>query len=161
MDAYVNGVATAPNAFGAIIGTSGSDRISGTTGNDKLHGGQGVDYLYGGAGNDTFGFKLSDFDAALGSAAQDFIYDFSGAGMYLAGDNDFLSFTGFGAGSTLTLDVARSDAAQAFAITRGYITGPEKLQYYVIHSAATGQDYEIFVKSMNGNALGQGDYNFY
>ena len=71
MDSLVNGVATAPNAYGVVSGTAGTDRISGTSGNDKLAGGKGVDYLYGGAGNDAFLIKLADFDPALGHAAQD------------------------------------------------------------------------------------------
>lgn len=142
-----------------VFGTSGSDKIAGTGGNDALVGGAGVDYYYGGSGNDAFVIKLSDFDASLnansglGAKAQDFIYDFNGAGVYQAGNNDFLYLQGFGAGSTLTF------------IGYGYNSaspgGDVHAQYYSIHSTTTGLDYVIAIGSTNGNQLVLGDYNFY
>lgn len=155
MAAYLNAVATAPNAQGVVVGTAGSDRISGTSGDDRLSGGKGVDYLYGGAGNDTFIFKLSDFDAALHAAPQDYVYDFGGAGCWATCNNDFLAFVNFGAGSTLTYDAEKSALAQS------HNGGDPTLQYYTIHSANTGLDYELFVHSTNGKLLGASDYAFY
>ena len=155
MDSFVNGVATAPSTHGAVTGTSGNDRIGGSNGTDHLVGGKGVDYLYGSAGNDAFLFRLSDFDATLGHAVQDYVQDFGGAGGWVVGNNDFLTFLGFGAGSTLTLDAARTAHAQSL------LGGDPTLQYYIIHSATTGQDFEIFIHSTNGHTLVAGDYAFY
>src|SRR6478735_672887 len=102
MDALVNGIVTAPDTRGVVNGTAGTDRISGTAGSDHLAGGKGVDYLYGGAGNDAFIINLRDMDVTLVATkgVQDFIYDFHGAGAYEAGNKDFISLNGFGAGST-------------------------------------------------------------
>jgi len=142
-----------------ITGTSGSDHIGGTGGNDALAGGAGVDYLYGGAGNDAFVIKLSDLDASLNAnsglsgKAQDFIYDFHGAGVYEAGNNDFLYLQGFGAGSTITF--------VGYGYNSASPGGDVHAQYYSIHSTITGLDYVIAVGSSNGNQLVAGDYNFY
>jgi hypothetical protein len=35
------------------------------------------------------------------------------------------------------------------------------LQYYIVHSASTGLDYELFVHSTDGRTLVPGDYAFY
>ncbi|AXB77299.1 hypothetical protein [Novosphingobium sp. P6W] len=140
-------------------GTDGSDKIAGSGGNDALVGGKGIDYYYGGAGNDAFVLKLSDFDpalnnnAAIGAKAQDFIYDFHGAGVYEAGNNDFLYLSGFGAGSTITFTGYGYNSASP--------GGDIHAQYYTIHSSTTGLDYVIAVGSVNGNQLKLGDYNFY
>jgi len=142
-----------------IPGTSGSDHLAGTGGNDALAGGAGVDYLYGGAGSDAFVIRLSDFDASLnsnaglGAKAQDFVYDFHGAGTYEAGNNDFLYLQGFGAGSTITFVGYGQNSASP--------GGDVHAQYYSIHSTTTGLDYIIAVGSSNGNQLVLGDYNFY
>jgi Ca2+-binding RTX toxin-like protein len=140
-------------------GTSGDDKIAGSGSKDSLAGGQGIDRLYGGAGNDAFVIKLSDFDpslsanASLGAKAQDFIYDFHGAGVYEAGNNDFLYLSGFGAGSTI--------AFTGYGYNSANPGGDIHAQYYTIHSATTGLDYVISVGSVNGNQLKLGDYNFY
>ena len=156
MSALVNGVPTTPDIYGTIEGTSGSDHISGTAGTDHIRGSGGVDYLYGGAGNDAFIFAETDFNPGLGAnGVQDYVYDFGGAGGYTAGNNDFLAFTGFGAGSTLTFDAARS--AQAAA----YHGGDATLQYYTIHSGHTGNDYALFVHSVDAKVVIAGDYAFY
>lgn len=142
-----------------VFGTDGSDKIAGTGGNDALVGGAGVDYYYGGAGNDAFVIKLSDFDPALnnntglGAKAQDFIFDFHGAGVYEAGNNDFLYLQGFGAGSTLSFI--------GYGYNSTHPTGDVHAQYYSIHSTTTGLDYVIAIGSANGNQLVLGDYNFY
>lgn len=136
----------------SIYGSIGSDHIDGGAGNDLIMGGKGVDYLYGGAGNDTFAFGKNDFDSSLGTKAQDFIWDFQGAGGWSSTDNDFLRFTGFGAGSTFTKDDAMS--AQSQQHNPG-------LDVYVIHDTATGNDYYLQIKSANGHTIGAGDYGFY
>lgn len=142
-----------------IPGTSGSDHLGGTDGNDALAGGAGVDYLYGGAGNDAFVIKLSDMDPSLNSAtgiggkAQDVIYDFHGAGVYEAGNNDFLYLQGFGVGSTITF--------VGYGYNSSNPGGDIHAQYYSIHSTITGLDYIISLGSVNGNQLVIGDYNFY
>lgn len=142
-----------------ITGTSGSDHLGGTSGNDAIAGGAGVDYMYGGTGNDAFVIRLSDMDASLttnttpGTQAQDFIYDFYGAGTYQAGNNDFLYLDGFGAGSTLTF--------LGYGYNSSEPGGDTNAQYYSIHSTTTGLDYVIAIGSMNGNQLVLGDYNFY
>lgn len=142
-----------------VTGTTGSDHLSGGSGGDALWGGTGVDYLYGNSGSDAFVIKLSDFDASLNSATslggkvQDFIFDFSGAGVYEAGNNDFLYLQGFGAGSTITfLSYGYNSASPG---------GDVHAQYYSIHSTTTGLDYVIAIGSTNGNQLVLGDYNFY
>lgn len=141
------------------IGNEDSNRLGGTSGNDAISGRAGIDYLYGGAGNDAFVIRLSDMDASLnangsvGAKAQDFIYDFHGAGVYEAGNNDFLYLSGFGAGSTLTF--------LGYGANSTNPGGDIHAHYYSIHSTTTGLDYVIAVGSMNGNQLIKGDYNFY
>jgi Ca2+-binding RTX toxin-like protein len=147
---------TGPSVSNPVTGTSGSDHLHGTNGSDMLAGGAGVDYMYGGAGNDSFVIKLSDMDSTLNSAtstagkSQDYIYDFGGAGGWAASNNDFISLTGFGAGSTMKFDSYAS-------------ASDHTMQYYTIHSTTTGQDYQIFVHSTNGQLLStaKGDFNFY
>jgi Ca2+-binding RTX toxin-like protein len=135
-----------------IYGGAGSDRIDGGAGNDLIMGGKGVDYLYGGAGNDTFAFSKNDFDSGLGHGAQDYIWDFEGAGGWSATGNDFLRFTGFGAESTLVKNVALS--ADAGAHNPG-------LSIYTLTDSATGLEYSIAIKSVNGADLVKGDFGFY
>lgn len=143
----------------AYRGTAGDDKISGSGTNDSLAGGTGVDRLYGGAGNDAFVIKLSDFDPSLsdkssiGAKVQDFIYDFHGAGVYEAGNNDFIHLSGFGVGSTISFTSYGYNSANP--------TGDVHAQFYTIHSTNTGLDYVISVGSTNGNLLKLGDYNFY
>ena len=136
-----------------IAGGSGDDHLSGGSGNDTLIGGAGNDYLMGGAGNDTFVFRAADFSSSLLSVKT--IYDFGGAAgdiladrpSYVAGDNDFLRFTGFGAGSTFTF--AKDSTVQS------------NVAYYTLHDGAEGTNYTIAIKSDNGAHIGVGDFNFY
>lgn len=142
-----------------FTGTSGSDRIGGSSGKDALVGGKGVDYFYGGAGNDAFVIRLSDMDSSLnsnsglGGKAQDVIYDFHGAGVYEAGNNDFLYLQGFGAGSTITF--------AGYGYNETNPNGDVHAQFYSIYSTTTQQSYIISLGSVNGNQLIIGDYNFY
>lgn len=141
------------------FGTSGSDHLGGTSGNDAIVGRAGVDFMYGGDGNDAFVIRLSDMDASLNAnssmvgKSQDFIYDFHGAGVYEAGNNDFLYLAGFGVGSTLSFIGYGQNSTNP--------GGDIHAQFYSIHSTITGLDYVIAIGSMNGNQLIRGDYNFY
>lgn len=112
-----------------IYGTRFTDSINGGTGNDLLHGergddvltgGAGVDRMQGGAGNDTFVFRPGDLaDPTLNGGRLDHIIDFHGAGKAWGdGENDFLSFFGFGEGSTLTFarNANASGSLQIYAL---------------------------------------------
>lgn len=154
MTVKVNGEGTTPGNNNETFGTDGRDKISGDSGKNTLSGLGGVDALYGGAGNDTFIIRLSDFVATKdgGPKVQDYIYDFGGAGGWSSSNNDFLALTGFGAGSTITKS--------------GNANNPDgsvnaQTQYYTIHSTTTGEDYTIFIKSLNSKELVKGDFNFY
>jgi len=136
----------------------GNDSLSGGAGNDTLWGGAGIDRMAGGTGNDTFLIKSADLDASLsGSVTQKLIVDFQGAATWVAGNNDLLLLTGFGAGSTLTVTgtsahyVAPSSSPDAV------------LYYYDLHDAATGNDYTIGIVSLNGHTLSaaSGDIKWY
>ena len=92
-----------------IIGSAFADRINGGLGNDLLSGGAGADILNGGAGadrmvggsgNDTFIFAKGEISNGPDSTL-DQITDFQGAGGYAA-EQDFIRFSGFGAGSTFS-----------------------------------------------------------
>lgn len=92
-----------------ITGSAFADRLNGGLGNDNLNGGAGADVLNGGAGadrlvgglgNDTFVFAKGEISNGP-DATLDQIVDFQGAGGFNA-EQDFIRFTGFGAGSTFT-----------------------------------------------------------
>lgn len=142
-----------------ITGTAGSDKLSAPVGGGGLSGGKGVDYYYGSASKDAFSIRLSDFDPTLNensglvAKAQDFIYNFGGAGIYDPTNNDFLHLQGFGAGSTLTF--------HSYGYNSSAPNGDIHAQFYTIHSTNTGLDYIIAIGSTNGNKLILGDYNFY
>ena len=135
-----------------LKGGAGNDKLLGGAGNDYLQGGTGNDVLVGGTGNDTFFFKKGDLDAWTPSGGGDLIQDFSGAGTYLAGNNDFLAFDGFGTiASGATFSLIQVSAHNA------------SLQYYkitadVAHGGATSI---LALISTNGNLLSAGDYAFY
>lgn len=141
------------------IGNGDANYLAGTDGKDAIAGRAGVDIMYGGGGSDAFVIRLSDMDSSLSSntslagQSQDFIYDFYGAGVYEAGNNDFLYLADFGAGSTLTFIGYGRNSTEP--------DGDIHAHYYSIHSTNTGLDYVIAVGSMNGNQLILGDYNFY
>jgi Ca2+-binding RTX toxin-like protein len=89
----------------SLNGGAGNDLLHGERGNDKLTGGSGVDRMQGGAGNDTFIFAAGDIaDPAEVDGRFDHIIDFHGAGNTYPGEQDFLSFFGFGEEATLTFD---------------------------------------------------------
>jgi hypothetical protein len=145
--------------YGDIFDLDNNGTTSGTSGNDKIVAGNspGVDYLYGGAGSDTFVFKASSFSQAdAGYGIDKVVHDFQGAGGWSATDNDFLHFSGFGAGSTLTQDFSLGN--NGIADDHG-AAGTQ--YYYKLHDTLTGNDYTILIKSINDKVLGAGDFNFY
>jgi hypothetical protein len=131
------------------------DDIAGDGNNDQLQGNGGNDTYYGGAGNDTFKITQSSLEDSTGPTqggpAQAVIFDFQGAGSWSKTSNDFLSLDGFGAGSTLTF--------LRYGDTGGTVDDTQ--QYYDVHSSTTGNDYTIFIHSVDGAQLGAGDYQFY
>jgi len=156
----VNGNATPSTANGVTIGTGNGDHIAGTSGNDSLYGTGGNDLYYGGAGNDSFVISQSALaqssSTTNGIAAQAVIYDFGGAGGWSSSNNDFVAFTGFGT-------IAQGSALQFDHY--GYLadgkTVDQTQQFYSIHDGLNGQNYEIFIHSVDGHKLVLGDYNFY
>jgi hypothetical protein len=152
-------MADSTNPYGEIENTDGNKVISGTSGSDKIviPAVDGVASVYGGGGNDTFLFKASSFtDADDASGVDVRIYDFHGAGGWAPGEQDFLAFSGFGAGSTLTL--ATNLGNNGVADDNG---AAGTLYYYTLHDTATGNDYTLLIKSINDKAITTGDYNFY
>lgn len=158
MAASVDGQATTADTYGIVQGDGGSvDKIAGTSGNDRLQGHAAFNQYYGGAGNDTF---IISYDWAVKSGAVEgastnfndqfaYITDFGGAGGWAATSNDFVAFTGFGAGATLDF-VSSRDSGTA---------GAKLVQYNV--TTATGEVYNVLINSLNGKVLAQGDYAFY
>lgn len=134
-----------------------SDNGSGA--NDKLQSGysngsayQDFQQFHGGNGNDTFILRAKDFGGTTEfNGINKYITDFQGAGGYSAGNNDFLSFTGFGAGSTLTFEESRATKT----------AGVDTIDVYRLHDASNGKDYDILIHSLNGKHLAAGDFAFY
>ncbi|MDE1914555.1 MAG: hypothetical protein KGJ57_03730 [Sphingomonadales bacterium] len=126
-----------------------------------LYGTGGNDTYYGGDGSDTFVIAQSSLAQSTsttnGYAAGAVIYDFTNAGVAWSPSNsDFIRFYGFGTaadGTTLTFD--------RYADVPGTHTADPTAQYYTIHDGLNGQNYEVYVHSLNGNHLVLGDYNFY
>ena len=152
----VDGVTTATDAHGVIQGNGGSvDKLAGGSGNDKLEGQAAFNQYYGGAGSDTF-IIAAKFSTTSATASADFsaqaayITDFTGGGGHSGGDNDFIAFTGFGAGSWLTLTHTGTSG-----------TSGATIYYYAIHDGVTGDIVNIEINSLSGAALGAGDYAFY
>jgi hypothetical protein len=109
----------------------------------------------GGAGSDTFilAAKFGQQESAPTTAFDKqaaYIADFQSAGANsLTADHDFIAFSGFGAGSTLTLDHKGTSG------TNGVV-----LYYYNIFDTHIGHYYDFDFNSLNGKALGAGDYSF-
>jgi predicted extracellular nuclease len=130
-----------------LIGGAGFDRLRGDAGNDTIRGGAGYDRVQGGAGNDTFQFAAGDLvNPQTAGGQMDHLIDFHGAGTSSVGEQDFLSFTGFGAGAQLVYDhdLGNNPATQI---------------YRVVNSA--GYQGSIIVQMADGiNHLTAGDYVF-
>lgn len=134
----------------SLNGGAGNDLLHGETGNDKLTGGQGVDRIQGGLGNDTFIFQAGDIaDPAESAGRFDHIIDFCGSGGWSAGEQDFISFFGFGAGATLSFDRYASD--------------DNLLQVYTVDDPTNPDNSGSILVQMNGSTaqLAQGDYCFF
>jgi Ca2+-binding RTX toxin-like protein len=133
----------------SLNGGTGNDLLHGEAGNDKLTGGQGVDRMQGGLGNDTFIFNAGDIaDPQQADGSFDHIIDFCGAGGWSAGEQDFISFFGFGEGATLTFD--------------RYASEDGLLQIYRIDDLVEPDNSGSIMVQMatNTTQLGQGDFFF-
>jgi trimeric autotransporter adhesin len=106
----------------AITGNGGANLLAGLAGNDTLSGGGGDDILIGGAGADRFLF-------ARGELQGDAIVDFT------LGDR--IEFSGYGAGSTLTLV---SGSTTDWLVTDG-ATGATEILKLLNGYALTAADY--------------------
>ena len=127
-----------------LNGGGGQDTLNGGGGDDILTGGPGSDVLYGGQGADRFMWSLNDVQVSS-PGALDSVYDFEGAGDG-RGSGDFLLFSGFSAGSTLTL--------------KSQSSADPRLFYYTLTDQASGASEMIGVHSLDGQALAAGDYLF-
>jgi hypothetical protein len=153
-DGKVDGVAKAPDSYGIVQGDGGAvDKMAGSDGNDMLQGHAKFNQYYGGAGDDTFKLvakfaNLEGTHQGQSTAYADqfaYITDFQGAGV---SGGDFVNFTGFNAA---TLQLQHTGATSASGAT---------LYYYSVDDAA-GHTFNFIVNSLNGQALGQGDFGFY
>ena len=162
--AKVDGVAATPDVHGVVDGNGGAvDKISGAVvggvgQNDKLEGEAAFNQYYGGAGNDTF--IISDKMAIQAGAhngqstafANQFAYisDFQKAGPNgSTGDHDFIAFTGNWIANSLHLTHTGSTSASGATL------------YYYSVSDTTGHTFNIEINSLDGKALGAGDFKFY
>jgi hypothetical protein len=152
-------VTDAIDAYGKIYDANGNGKTSGTDGSNQIVAGHsdGVDYMLGRGGNDSFHFLAKYTNNEPDAGPIDYvIYDFNGAGASKAGEQDFLHFTGYGEGSTITLDTSLgvNGVGQNFGTTGVYY-------FYKVHDTATGNDFVIKLKSMNGEKLSSSDFGFY
>lgn len=157
--ATVDGTTTSADIHGVVQGDGGGDRLAGGAGNDRLEGHSATNSYYGGAGNDTFiiSGKFAESAGAHQGASRAigdqfaFVTDFGGAGGWSASNNDFIALIGWGAGSTIALNGAPGVSGNNGA----------KIYYYTITDGVTGHVFNMEINSLNGKALGQGDYAFY
>lgn len=131
----------------SINGGTGTDLIRGGAGNDVITGGAGFDRLQGGSGNDTFVINKGDLvNPASFGGNLDHIIDFRGAGGYAAGENDFIRFTGFGAGKV------------TFS---SYLSGDPTRQIYTVSDSAGVYQGSLLVQMADGTKLlASGDFVF-
>ena len=162
--AMVDRAPATADSYGIVQGNGGdTDYVAGGSGNDRLQGNAAFNQMYGGAGNDTF---ILSAKAAYGSDGRSpgavqgetnvftdqfaYLTDFHGAGGRVAGENDFIAFSGFGAASTLTL-VDNSPSP----------TSGGRLLQYTLTDSNSGATFNILVNSVNGQTLSAGDFAFY
>jgi len=155
--ATVDGVTVAADVHGVVQGDGGAvDKMAGGAGKDILEGHAAFNQYYGGAGSDTFVISAKFSDQAhqgvsLAFADQyAYVADFQGAGGWSATNNDFLAFSGFGAGSHI--DLTHTGASGTSGAT---------LYYYTITDGVSGAVVNFVINSLNGNALTASDYAFY
>ncbi len=131
----------------SINGGTGTDLIRGGAGNDTITGGAGFDRLQGGTGNDTFIINRGDLvNPANFGGNLDHIIDFHGAGGYTAGENDFIRFTGFGAGSVTFSN---------------YLNGDLSRQIYTVFDSSGVYQGSLLVQMADGTKmLSTGDFIF-
>lgn len=91
-----------------LFGGRGDDRLYGDAGSDLLLGEGGADRLEGGSGDDRFAYFKDDLSGD--ESIWDTIVDFHGAGTSGVGEQDLLSFGGFG--SSARLEFVRYGANQ-------------------------------------------------
>jgi hypothetical protein len=154
-EAYINGAPATQNAQGVTVATTDGAKIAGGSDGGALSSTGGNAQFQGGAGQDAFiiqaGALAKSSGLTNGIDADTVVFGFSNAGTWSATNNDFIALTGFGAGSTLTFD----HYGQPGGVTDNTI------QFYTVHDTTTGNDYTIYVRSLNGNLLGTGDYHFF
>ena len=130
----------------SLNGGDGNDTISGLAGKDTITGGKGADRMSGGADNDTFIFNAGDLPAT----GVDTIIDFHGAGKAstAGGEQDYLLFQGFGAGTKLVFD--------------HYAAGGQSSQYYhIIDPTNASHNGLILIQMADGTAkITAADYWF-
>ncbi|TVV69971.1 hypothetical protein [Sphingomonas solaris] len=152
-DGKVDGVTASPDQYGIIQGNGGAvDKLAGSSSNDMLQGHAAFNQYYGGAGDDTFKL-VAKFANAEGTHqgvstvfADQFAYitDFQGAGV---SGGDFVNFTGFDASSLELTKVGGTNASGTM--------------YYYNVTDLQGHVFNFQVNSVNGAALGAGDFGFY
>lgn len=159
MAEYVDGTKTAPDANGIVQGNGGAvDKLAGDGDRDILQGHAAFNQYFGGAGNDTFilsskmAHQADAYEGASTKFSNQFAYiaDFGGAGGWSGTNNDFIALTGWGAGSHI--DLVKSGASGTPGAT---------LYYYTITDGVTHEVFNFMINSLNGKALGKGDFNFY
>ncbi len=139
----------------SINGAGGDDLIFGGGGKDVLTGGAGADVMTGGSGNDAFVFNSGDlvhntglFNGHLGLV--DTITDFHGAGGYKAYtgvEDDFLIFSGYGQGSSISFVKNVGNATNQL--------------YYITDTANPAHSGYVLIHMADGTAhLATGDYSF-
>lgn len=103
-----------------LNGAEGNDIIIGGAGADTITGGAGADLMTGGAGSNKFAFRPGDL-VSLSSGSADRITDFHTSAS--GSDRDYLIFSGFGKGATLTHTGTNSDGSFIYHLTDGANSG--------------------------------------
>ncbi|NOG70600.1 hypothetical protein [Roseicella sp. DB1501] len=136
--------------------------ISGTRYDDTLEGGAEPSRFLGGAGNDTFVLKAGELLQIGGSGLVDQILDFHGAGSSGDGEQDVLTLSGFGAGSTLTFDHYGADRVFDPDLDRYVLIENQRQQYYRVTDGADATKSGILLVQMadGTNQLTADDYAF-
>jgi hypothetical protein len=136
--------------------------ISGTQYDDTLEGDAEPSRFLGGAGNDSFVLKAGELLPIGGTGLVDQILDFHGAGSSGGGEQDVLTLSGFGAGSTLVFDHYGSDRVFDAALDRYVLVENQRQQYYRVTDGADATKSGILLVQMadGTNRLTADDYAF-